>query len=134
LLISASVEAAPVTAPPVEPVSGRLYRVATGASGLFAGRDGMLAGWGSGGWRFVAPTEGLRLTASGSGVELLFHDGIWTSGSLRTNEVLVGGVKVVGARQTGIADAAGGAVIDSELRVVVSQVLAALRAHGLIQS
>ena len=135
LLLAASVEPVPTAAPPANPVIGTLYRVApSAASGAFAGHEGKLAGWTDGGWRFVAPVEGMRLTERGSGAELAFRNGAWTSGSLRASEVVIGGQKVVGDRGAAIADPAGGAVIDAEGRVAVSQILAALRAHGLIAS
>ena len=135
LLVGPSVEAAPVAAPPPTPINGTLYRVASaGASGAFAGHDGKLAGWTDGGWRFVTPVEGMRLTERGSGTELAFRSGAWTSGSLRASEVVIGDKKVVGTRQVSIADPTGGSVIDAEGRLALGRILSALRAHGLIES
>lgn len=133
LLVAGSVEGAPLTAPPASPVIGVFYRVAAaGASGAFAGHDGSLAGWSAGGWRFVAPVEGMRLTDRASGVELAFRGGAWTSGSIRASEVLVGGTKVLGTRGAAIPDAAGGTTIDTQARAAIALTLAALRTHGLI--
>ena len=133
LLVAGSVEGAPITAPPPSPVIGVFYRVASaGASGAYAGHDGSLAGWSAGGWRFVVPVEGMRLTERTSGVELAFRGGAWTSGSLRASEVVVSGLKVLGARGHAIADAAGGSTIDIQVRLAVAQILAGLRTHGLI--
>ena len=133
LLLGGSVEGTPIAAPPATPVLGRFYRVAgSGAVGDFTGHGGQLAGWSEGGWRFVTPVEGLRLTDRASGVDLAYRDGQWTSGSSRVNELLVDGVKVVGARQAPIAAASGGSVVDSQLRSCVEQILVSLRAHGLI--
>ena len=135
LLVAASVEPVPIASPPAAPTAGVLYRVAaTGASGTFAGHEGELAGWTAGGWRFVVPTEGMRLTERGSGLELTFRSGAWTSGSLRASEIVIGAQKVVGPRQPSVADPAGGTVIDAQGRLAVTQILAALRAHGLIGS
>lgn len=135
LLLAGSVEDGPIAAPPASPVIGRFYRVAaTGASGAFAGHDGALAGWSEGGWRFVAPVEGMRLTEQASGVELAFRNGAWTSGSMRASEVLIDGVNVVGARLPAIADPSGGSIVDAAARAAVGQILAGLRAHGLIAS
>ena len=133
LLIAGSVDAGPLSAPPTTPVLGAFYRVAsTGTSGAFVGHEGALAGWSTGGWRFVVPVEGMRLTDRVSGVELAYRGGAWTSGSMRTSEVLVGGVKVIGARSGAIVDPAGGSTVDVQVRAAVAQVLAALRTHGLI--
>ena len=135
LLIAGSVEPAPIASPPASPTTGTLYRVAAaGASGAFAGQEGKLAGWTEGGWRFVAPVEGMRLTERGSGLELAYRDGLWTSGSMRASEVLIGGQRVLGARQAAVADPAGGTVVDTQGRLAITQILAALRAHGLIES
>jgi hypothetical protein len=134
LLIAASVEAVPVAAPPSSPILGAFYRVSSsGASGAFAGHEGALAGWTAGGWRFVAPVEGMRLTERGSGVELAYRSGAWASGSLRTSEVVIGNQKVVGARQAAVPDPVGGGVIDSDGRLAIARILAALRTHGLIE-
>jgi hypothetical protein len=94
----------------------------------------MLAGYSSGGWRFVAPVEGTRLTERTTGVELAFRNGAWTSGAVRASEVAVGGLKVLGARMPAIADAGGGATIDTQARLAIAQILGALRTHGLIAS
>lgn len=108
--------------------------MATGATGEFAGHDQALAGWTEGGWRFIAPTEGVRLIERGTGLELAYRDGAWSSGSTRASEVIVSGLKVVGARQPAIADAAGGTVVDAQARAVIANILASLRGHGLIAS
>ncbi|MDQ3078400.1 MAG: DUF2793 domain-containing protein [Pseudomonadota bacterium] len=135
LVVNGSVDEVPITAPPTTPSLGTLNRVASaGATGAFAGREGMLAGYSAGGWRFVAPAEGMRLTERTSGVELAFRNGAWTSGMIRASEVEIGGLKVLGSREPAIADAAGGATIDTEVRLAVTQILAALRTHGLIAS
>jgi hypothetical protein len=135
LLVAASVEAVPVESPPAAPAIGTIYRVAaTGTTGAFAGHAGKLAGWTEGGWRFVVPVEGMRLTERTSGLELAYRNGAWTSGAMRANDVSIGGQKVVGARQPAVADPAGGTVIDLQARLTLGQILAALRAHGLIDS
>lgn len=131
-IVRGSVEGAPVAAPPSSPVIGTFYRVATGASGAFAGHEGELAGWTAGGWRFVAPVEGVHLTERGSGVELAYLGGAWTSGSVRASKVVIGGIKVLGARGSAIAEPSGGAVVDAQARLAVGQILAALRTHGLV--
>ena len=112
---------------------GVFYRVASaGAGGAFAGHENALAGWSAGGWRFVVPVEGMRLTERASGLELAFRGGAWTSGSLRASEVVVAGNKVVGARGGAIADVAGGSTVDTQARAAIAQTLSALRTHGLV--
>ncbi len=134
LLLAGLVEGTPIAVPPSSPSLGTLYRVAAGATGAFVGQDGYLAGWSAGGWRFVSPVEGMRLTERTSGVELAFRNGVWASGSMRASEVVIGDQQVVGARLPPIADATGGTTIDSAVRLTVAQILSGLRAHGLIAS
>jgi hypothetical protein len=134
LLLAGSVEGVPVAVPPATPELGRLYRVSDGASGAFSGHEQELAGWSAGGWRFFSPVEGMRLVERTTGLELAYRDGSWTSGSTRASEVVVAGLKVVGARQAAIADAAGGTVVDVQARAALALILAALRTHGLIAS
>jgi phage baseplate assembly protein V len=51
-----------------------------------------------------------------------------------TEHVKVAGVKVVGSQGAAVADAAGGAVVDSQARAAINTLLARLRSHGLIES
>lgn len=133
LLVGGSLEGGPIAAPPGSPVLGALYLVAaSGATGAFAGNEGKLAGWTEGGWRFVTPVEGLRLTVRSSGVDFHYSDGQWDSGSLRATELVIGGAKVVGSAAAAIAGPAGGATVDAEGRACLAQILTALRGHGLI--
>lgn len=121
--------------PPASPTVGAIYLVATsGTSGDFVGREGQLAGWTEGGWRFITPVEGMRLTMRSSGVDLHFWNGAWRSGSVRAEEVVIGGNRVVGAAAAAIADPAGGSFVDAEARACLARILLALRGHGLIQT
>lgn len=135
LLLAGSVEDGAIAAPPPSPVIGRFYRVASAdASGVFAGHERALAGWSAGGWRFVAPVEGMRLTERISGLDLAYRGGAWTSGSARASELVINGQKVVGARGPAIADVSGGSTTDAEARLAIGQILGALRTHGLIET
>ena len=132
MLICPVVEGPPAASPPASPAVGSCYLVGVGASGAWAGYDGSLAGFTEGGWRFAAPTDGMTLVDRASGQLLSRRSGPWEAGILRAQEVRVDGVTVVRNRQPAIADPASGGVTDSECRAAVGQILAALRAHGLI--
>ena len=134
LLLSPAVETMTLSAPPSSPARGACYVVASGATGAWAGKDDMLAGYADGGWRFVAPVEGLRLLDRGSGQILLRRDGAWESGIVRAEEVQIGGLTVVRQRQPAIANPTGGTVIDAECRTAIGLILTMLRTHGLIAS
>ena len=120
-----------MTAPPASPAPGACYLVAIGATGAWAGKDQMLAGYSEGGWRYVAPIEGMRLLDRVSGQVVLRRSGTWETGIVRAQEFQVGGITVVRARQPAIADPVGGSTIDVQGRAAIASILAMLRTHGL---
>ena len=120
--------------PPVSPVAARLYLVAPGATGAWAGQDGRLACFGQGGWRFVTPVAGLRLTEHASGLEWRFDGSSWSVGVCEASELRIGGTKVVGERGQAIGSPTGGSVIDLEARGAIDAILSALRKHGMIET
>lgn len=61
-----------------------------------------------------------------------YRAGAWELGILRGSSLILGGEQVVGSRGAAIASPSGGSTVDSEARNALSQVLAALRQHGLI--
>ncbi len=132
MLLCPVVEGLPAANPPVSPTMGSCYLVGVGASGAWAGNDGALACFTEGGWRFAAPTDGMTLVDRVGGQFLSRRSGAWEAGILRAQEMRVDGVTVVRNRQSPIADPTGGTQIDGECRAAVGQILAAMRAHGLI--
>ena len=118
--------------PPASPAPGACYIVASGATGVWSGKDGMLAGFTEGGWRFFAPIEGTRALERASGEIVVRRSGLWESGIVRAREVKIDGLTVVRERQPDIADPAGGSVVDAEGRLAIVSILDALRDHGLI--
>ncbi len=132
MLLCPVVEGMPITTPPSGPAAGACYLVAAGATGAWAGEDGALACFTDGGWRFVAAIEGARVLDRVSGQMIERRDGSWEMGVLRAQELRINDQAVVRDRQPAIADPAGGPVADAECRDAVSAILAALRAHGLI--
>src|SRR3546814_9711426 len=93
-----------------------------------------LAGWTAGGWRFVAPVDGLCAWVETAGVPARFLSGAWHVGDVAATRIMIGGVQVVGAQGTAIAAPANGTTIDAECRAALAAVIAALRAHGLLAS
>jgi hypothetical protein len=107
--------------------------VAGPATGEWAGKEDSLAAFSSGGWRYVAPLEGMSAFVRSSSVWALYKAGGWELGAVRGSTLICGGQQVVGSRVAGIADPAGGATVDAEARGAVGQILAAMRLHGLIE-
>jgi hypothetical protein len=132
-VVAGAVEEGPRSAPPSSPAVGATYIVGPSASGAWAGQEGKLAAFSSGGWRFIAPWAGLTVFIRSDAVFGVYRAGAWEIGQLRGSAVLVGGQQVVASRRPAIASPAGGTTVDTEGRAAVGQILAALRQHGLIE-
>ena len=132
LLAQASVVAVALSTPPASVAVGQCWVVGAAPSGAWSGRTGALAGWTAGGWRFVAPCEGMSVWSVADGCTATFVGGQWRLGLVAGAGVEIGGVRVLGSRQPAIAAPAGGTTVDAQARAVLEQVLAALKAHGLI--
>lgn len=134
LLVAGAVEEVPRAAPPDAPELGACYIVDAVATGTWAGKSGQVAGWTSGGWRFIAPREGMRFYVRSAGTWAVFREGAWEIGTVRGSALTIGDQQVVGARLAAIPSPSGGTTIDGEARTALSAILAALRTHGLIDS
>lgn len=122
------------SAPPATPIAGRSWIVGAGPGGDWAGQAHAVATWTEGGWRFVAPIEGMSLWVAASSLCARWRAGAWELGVARAAALSIGGDQVVAARQPAIADPAGGTSADAPARAAVTAILAALRNHGLISS
>lgn len=131
-LLCPAVEGPAAVTPPPSPAVGSCFLVAPGATGDWAGQDDKLACFSEGGWRFVPPVEGMSLVDRSSGEQLLYRGGAWQAGIVHAQEVRIDGQAVLGIRQAAIGDPTGGTVVDSQCRTAVSEILGAMRAHGLI--
>jgi len=133
LALHPAVEGPPDAEPPPAPAEGECRIVAPAAGGDWSGRDNMLAMWTEGGWRFVAPPPGTSAWNKAAALPLLWDGFQWREGELACSGLLVNGVRVVGARQSGVASPSGGTIIDAEARAAINALTAALMSHGLIE-
>jgi len=133
LALHPAVEGAPMAEPPADPGDGQCWIVAAGAGGAWSGREGLLAMWTEGGWRFLAPPAGMVAWNKASGLPLLWDGTQWRGGELVCAGVEVNGLRVVGPRQPGVASPSGGTIIDAEARSAIGALTAALMSHGLIE-
>lgn len=131
-LLCPAVEGPALSTPPATPMIGVCYIVGPAATEAWSGHDGALACFTDGGWKFIAPIEGMQLIDRISGQPVLRRAGAWETGVVRAQEVQVAGQVVVRSRQAAIGDPTGGGVVDAEARTAIASILAALRAHGLI--
>ncbi|WP_150291896.1 DUF2793 domain-containing protein [Sphingobium estronivorans] len=134
MLLHGAVASADESVPPDAPAIGDCWIVAPGASGDWAGREGTVACWTEGGWRFVAPRAGLALWVADRGHGMAHDGAAWHDGAVRADGLHIAGSRVVGARGAGIADPSGGATVDPEARAAIAGILDAMRTHGLIDA
>jgi hypothetical protein len=134
LAVCAAVDGFLAETPPASPPVGACYVLGASPTGAWAGHSQALAGYTAGGWRFIAPVDGLTALVKASGQFATYNGGSWELGQLRGVGLSVGGNQVVGARLAAVAEATGGAVIDTEARATIAAILDRLRQHGLIAS
>lgn len=132
MLLHPRAESRALTAPPGTVAAGQCWIVAEGGTGEWSGRDDHLAAYTSGGWRFVAPRAGMRVAVAEENLVCLYDGAQWVPDDLRPDGLYIEGNRVVGPRAGAIAGPDGGSVVDSEARLVLGQLLSALRSHGLI--
>lgn len=134
LLGHAAVEDHGINTPPSTPSVGQCWVVGASPTGVWADHADAIAGWTSGGWRFIAPRAGMIVWDIGAGY-WLHHDGSnWVIGALTASSLEIGGVQVVGSQSAAIPDPTGGSFIDAEARAAITLILNALRTHGMIAS
>jgi len=130
--LHAAVEAVDAASPPVAPIPGQCWALGASPTGDWAGHGNQLAAWTEGGWRFVTPVAGMTLWSISDDVFARWTGVDWAVGVLPVKTIEVNGEQVLGARQPAIAEPVGGAVTDIEARAALSQIVGAMRAHGLI--
>ena len=128
----ASVEGPPLATPPQTPLPGQSWIVAAGGFGEWSGRDGEIASWTGGGWRFLQPIEGMLVWNKAAGCWLYLRSSGWSGGEIPASGFFVAGKKVVGERQPGVPSPSGGTIIDEEARAAIIALTAALKSHGLL--
>lgn len=130
VLVAAAVEGLPLATPPI----GNCYIVAGSPTGDWVGHAQQLAAFTSGGWRFIAPRDGMTAQVRSNGSNAVYRDGTWEVGTLRGSVLNLDGLKVGGPQGAAIAAPAGGTTADLEARTAIGEILAAMREHGLIET
>lgn len=117
-VVAACIEEPARNDPPFSPALGACYIVGSAPTGAWADQAGAIASFSSSGWQFIAATEGMSAYVRSTGVDARFRAGAWAYGA---------------GPSAAIPAPSGGTVIDSSARTTIGQILAALRAHGLIE-
>lgn len=134
IALAAAVEETPRDDAPASPALGACYIVGPSAVAEWAGKSQSIASFTSGGWRFLAPVEGMTAYIKSTAIFATYRSGEWEFGTLRGSTLMLGGQQVVGSRGGAITLASGGATVDSEGRAAIEAILSALRDHGLIET
>ena len=116
MLVAPAVEEPALATPPPSPSPGSCYIVAASPTGAWLGKADCLAGFTTGGWRFVEPTDGQTVYVRSTGTRAIYREGAWE---------LTGGL---------IASPSGGSTVDAEARSAIGQILDVLRQHGFTGS
>ncbi|MEL6681197.1 MAG: DUF2793 domain-containing protein [Pseudomonadota bacterium] len=77
MIVQLTLQATDVMTPPGSANEGEAWAVGTGATGDWAGQDGMIATWRGGGWLFVAPRDGWLAWVRSVEDLLVFTGGTW---------------------------------------------------------
>ena len=77
-LVQTSVEMQGAVTPPGSPADGAVYELGAGATGDWLGRDGELALWTAGGWRYAVPFEGWLMWDKALAALFVYSTGSWT--------------------------------------------------------
>ncbi len=98
--------AAPPTAGSAE--DGKCWLISESATGIWNGRDGQIARWSGGSWRYLVPAQGMSVVNIALNKRSFYIDGQWVAGDA-------------------ISGPTGGSVIDAEARAALTAILAYLR-------
>ncbi|WP_417621164.1 DUF2793 domain-containing protein [Parasphingorhabdus sp.] len=112
-LIHPTVQAIETDPATVVPVPGQSWLVGPGAVNDWFDHDNQIAGWTENGWLFISPIMSMRVFVESSGCFVVFNDS-WHLADA-------------------IGSPVGGAVVDTEARVAIDSILAALRVQGIFK-
>jgi hypothetical protein len=129
-LVALAVVSRTAAAPPLAPAPGDCHIVPAAGAAAWGQPAGALMIWQGGGWQPDAPAAGQIALVRDEGV-MLVHDGgwqaLWPVAGLR-----IGGRMVLAVPPSSVVPASGGSVVDNEARSVLTALIAALQAQGLL--
>jgi hypothetical protein len=111
ILLHAAIEGE-IAAAPAAPAEGECWLVGAPASGLFAGREGCLAGFQAGTWIFASPSDGMCVFDRSTGQSVLY----------------IGGWR----REPAPSAPTGGTTVDVEARAAIEALILVLRQTSVL--
>ncbi len=90
---------------------GKCWLVSPAATGEWSNKSGQIAIWIGGGWRYLLPTEAMRIRSKSDGTDLIWSGMAWINAP-------------------SISDPSGGGVIDVEARAAITALLSYFKTIG----
>lgn len=128
-LVQPLVQSRSQLAPPASPALGAAWIVPAGGS--WPQPAGSLVQWDGSGWAVQPPRAGLVVHVADEAV-MLVADGSGWPARWPCQGLTISGRAVLAAAPASVAPANGGAVVDAEARAVLTSLLAALAAQGIV--
>jgi hypothetical protein len=100
---------------PSAPTPGQCWIINSSASGIFAGKANQIAAWGEGGWRYIAPKEGMRVYDRAQTGHRIYRGGAWRTPTMPIAPT-------------------GGTTIDVQARSAIIAIIDAMRDAGIALS
>jgi hypothetical protein len=129
-LVALAVVSRTMAAPPLAPAPGDCHIVPAAGVAAWGQPAGTLMIWQGNGWQVEVPPAGQIALVRDEAMMLVHDDGwqaLWPVAGLR-----IGGRTLLAAPPAIVAPASGGSIVDSEARSVLSALIAALQAQGLL--
>lgn len=110
-LLQPIIEGTATTVPSV-PTSGQCWLITSGATGIFAAKTDQIAAWSEGGWRFIAPKEGMRVYDRARTGDRIYRGSAWRTPTMPSAPT-------------------GGTTVDAQARSAIIAITDALRDAGI---
>lgn len=90
MIVQLAVASRSLTVPPATPVIADRYIVGVGATGAWAGKDNLIAVWGTTGWVYVTPLAGWTAYVTAEAAAAIFNGTAWSVLGVPTQVPLLG--------------------------------------------
>lgn len=131
-LLHLAVVSRSVSMPPADAAVGDVYIIGAAPDGVWAGAAGQLACYEAAGWTIWPSRPGCLAWVDDEQQFAVHSVGGWIVGGWPTQGLLIGGRMVLAVAPVAIANPEGGASIDGECRMALTELLVALRIQNVI--
>lgn len=129
-LVALTVASRTLPTPPPSPAAGQCHIVPAAGAAAWGAAAGSLACWQGSGWLIQTPRDGQTALVADEGLMLVYR-GAWQA-FWPVAGLSIGGRSVLSAAPATLSAPSGGSTIDAEARSLLSALLTALRAQGII--